>query len=759
MSRPVPGPTSCLPPAVGLVLLLAGCTGAQLGPDTDGDGLTDAQEVLFCTDPRDPDTDGDGLRDGEDAQPLPGDPKLLLAPQDALRFANGSWQLSLKATVLDHLDRPLLVDTLRGKTDLGRLTPFAPRPAEQGVFEALLSSAQSGVAHLEVCLDRAEAPCRGGGPPQPVCAALPVFLGTTLPQPGLNPSPYREELTDKLTVFALDGLTVGSDLPPIPVPDAHVRVEDESGDFLAQGTTDAEGRAEIPLPAGRRAVTVTIAALGRRYVTYHDVRAAVVAAALHPLAPEHPQARAVLASEAAGQPATGSVTGRVTGFDGAHGGPVFPLTAPGGSLEELELNIAIVHAAFRNQQLSSVSVGNLLEMSDSGALGPIPVPSNMAIYPDMEGFTLAGLPPGETLIFALAGRAQGVLDTLQDPYALRFTPLALGMARVMVKAGETKVADIPLAIDLTPGAPGTTRIDVDFGRLPFDAATGEVFPEGLLMPIIDTGGMGFIFTAVDSRYNYHEAMPIEERWLTLSEILPDASHPEAERLAKHFTAGFAFSRPRIVGLAGRSSIRGADPPGIVTAILDPPDPPAGASRLEMNTPDVWLPLPVPLVPRPPDPPAALDDVGGDLAGHIAWDPPAGDAAERVDLYVVRLGYMTPPPPSFAPGYMLGGARSHPLWDFYVPAPRTEIRLPQVPEAALGWPPLLVNPAPSDGTEALLRYGERTIEIELNAVVLGAAGKSFDYDQDFLVSDINLHASHLSQDSYLVQVPPAAGPAR
>lgn len=35
-------------------------------PDTDGDGLTDAEEVLYGTDPLNPDSDGDGFTDGEE---------------------------------------------------------------------------------------------------------------------------------------------------------------------------------------------------------------------------------------------------------------------------------------------------------------------------------------------------------------------------------------------------------------------------------------------------------------------------------------------------------------------------------------------------------------------------------------------------------------------------------------------------------------------------------------------------------------------
>jgi hypothetical protein len=40
------------------------------GPDSDGDGLTDAQELAAGTDPANPDTDGDGVCDGSDYYPL-----------------------------------------------------------------------------------------------------------------------------------------------------------------------------------------------------------------------------------------------------------------------------------------------------------------------------------------------------------------------------------------------------------------------------------------------------------------------------------------------------------------------------------------------------------------------------------------------------------------------------------------------------------------------------------------------------------------
>lgn len=42
------------------------CDGFDAGDDSDGDGLTDAQEALFGTDPNDPDSDDDGLEDGQE---------------------------------------------------------------------------------------------------------------------------------------------------------------------------------------------------------------------------------------------------------------------------------------------------------------------------------------------------------------------------------------------------------------------------------------------------------------------------------------------------------------------------------------------------------------------------------------------------------------------------------------------------------------------------------------------------------------------
>ncbi len=53
--------------------------------DTDGDGLTDQEELQLGTDPRNPDTDGDGLTDGEEVKVYHTDPLNPDTDYDALK--------------------------------------------------------------------------------------------------------------------------------------------------------------------------------------------------------------------------------------------------------------------------------------------------------------------------------------------------------------------------------------------------------------------------------------------------------------------------------------------------------------------------------------------------------------------------------------------------------------------------------------------------------------------------------------------------
>jgi hypothetical protein len=101
--------------------------------DTDGDGLSDAEEILiYGTDPTNPDTDGDGLFDGEEVNPHPasgrpptdplnpdtdgdGIPDGIDAlPQDGIIFHHG-----------DHLGSTTVVTALQG-TEVQRVVykPF-----------------------------------------------------------------------------------------------------------------------------------------------------------------------------------------------------------------------------------------------------------------------------------------------------------------------------------------------------------------------------------------------------------------------------------------------------------------------------------------------------------------------------------------------------------------------------------------------------------------------------------------------------------
>jgi parallel beta-helix repeat protein len=70
----------------GAVTPKRGGGGGGTHADWDNDGLTDIQELLAGTDPRNPDTDGDGLNDGEDPYPLDPYLPLRLTPSEAPSF-------------------------------------------------------------------------------------------------------------------------------------------------------------------------------------------------------------------------------------------------------------------------------------------------------------------------------------------------------------------------------------------------------------------------------------------------------------------------------------------------------------------------------------------------------------------------------------------------------------------------------------------------------------------------------------------------
>ena len=62
--------------------------------------------------------------------------------------------------------------------------------------------------------------------------------------------------------------------------------------------------------------------------------------------------------------------------------------------------------------------------------------------------------------------------------------------------------------------------------------------------------------------------------------------------------------------------------------------------------------------------------------------------------------------------------------------------------------MLVNYEPT-GEDAAYHYDAQTIEFELNAYVMGPA--PFDYNRNFMATDVNMNAAMVSQDSWLFRV--------
>ena len=119
------------------------------GVDTDGDGLTDAEEAVIGTDPCDPDTDDDGLEDGfeVDAAAGTGCPSPLIADSDGDTLSDG-FEVNILGT------NPCNVDT-NGNGIPDNLDPFPNEPASPSeiteyvqevadTFLAVVTTAYSG---------------------------------------------------------------------------------------------------------------------------------------------------------------------------------------------------------------------------------------------------------------------------------------------------------------------------------------------------------------------------------------------------------------------------------------------------------------------------------------------------------------------------------------------------------------------------------------------------------------------------------------
>jgi hypothetical protein len=723
---------------VGIACLvgLALACGRGPGVDTDGDGLSDDQEKVFGTDPANPDTDGDGIPDGRDPEPKGEPPALSLTAGSVYHDDTDRRCVNLVATLTVNGGQPLSGEDVTFETSAGEFSAIVP--GADGTYSTTLCT--NGHDTVEVTV-------RYRGTDKRVTIAFDLRI----PQPGVNPPPYPKDqaLEGRLEVFALDARTAG--LPngesPQPFPGAYVLVQ-KDGETLFHGVTDPQGHAVFQGAGLVGPVDVTVGADGYRFTTYLELDAAVLSVAMVELDPVLPRDKARV----------GAIEGGVIGFAGEGGLPPMPKD---GSLiysDTHPVPIAIAQLAIRNVPLSSMSMGSVLQPPADPA-NPFSLPRNMVVYqPDPDTgaypktFRMENVPEGRYLVFALAGLATGVLQAINDPYKLQVKPLALAIGHVTVVGGQTtQVEDLVLDIDLAMSGVGASEETtfIALGEPPKDPLTGKDLPNRLAMPVMDTGGEGFVWVAVDGSYNSPVgfAGPIGIRF-------PGDDNPSFEAL------GLTLNR-LAVGLAGRSSYCGADPPGISTPVR--PQVVAG----DTVTFDSFLDLPEPLVPSRPASgvPGApgLDTVSTEpFTGRIEWKAVKNPRAP--DLYAVRLNYLTAAPrnlllettePACEGKGSLGGPKSHCLWELFVPGGRTAIDLPVFPDDA-PVRPVLANPAPTQPPaegepEPPQHYAADTIEIELNAYLLGASGKPYDYNRDFAYSDVNLSCEVVSQDSYLVQV--------
>lgn len=719
-----------------MALAVAGC-GRDLGPDRDGDGLTDGQEARFGTDPDKFDSDGDGIPDGADPEPMGDGPRILLTASPVYQVQGGDLCSNVVGVLRDGLGQPMPGCEVRFEWPLG---PIAP-----------VESREDGSYRVQACSDqrvRASVTARYDDPDdvyQETVDSIALSLEDPI-EPGVNTRPHvgAGPLDGTLRVYALTRPFAGS---PQPFEGAQVVVQKGAQSWVV--FTGPEGYVDLAVPGLTGPVDVTVGADGFRFTSYLGVDAANVAVLMVPLDP-------VLPRDAA---RVGSIRGVVKGFLGEGGLPRFP---PGtiwdSALNGGEFPIAIVQLAIRDVPLSSMSMGSVLEAPDPVS-GFLPIPLNMALCSlddepdavctglsdDYPGgiFEMKNVPAGQYLLFALGGMASDVVEALTDPYSMIFKPRALAISRVRVEPGETtEDVELLMNIDLMPEQ--GKMVDVALDNQPDDWQTGEPLPNRLVMPVMDTGGEGFIFVAIDGAYYPRKGQPAFTGAVPVR--FPDDDDPVIQKL------GLTLNR-LAVGLAGRATYNGGDPPGISTPVR--PGVQTG-DFVDFTHANAWLDVPRIRTPQPVGPGQPLDTLSADtFGGTITWDPIT--RPRTPDLYVARVNYLTAAPSNMlGEGGTLGGPRSHCLWELFLTPDRASdmpsVTLPEFPaEATIR--PVIANPQPTAEDDlSPQRFGPKAIEVEVNAYLLGGNGKPFDYGNDFAYQDVNVQCAVVSQDSVPVAVP-------
>lgn len=718
--------------------LLPACTAEERGVDSDGDGLSDKQENIFCTDPFNPDTDGDTIPDATDPQPCQDAQILLAIRQTGMVSTTEKATATLQIQIKDTFNRYRNDVQIRLESNFGTLSEITAQAT--GVYEATISANDDGSAivtaetigadgrpdgraktSITVALkrrhpDNPDEPLPPGGDDD-LFDGRPIVLES----PGVNPGRYAAAggVDGDLWVMAIDGASLdwqGAELQPYAK--AYVQIDLQDGTVLT-GYTNHKGWIHFQDTRLKGPVHVTVGAGDARYTTWMNVNARVISAGI--------VKRDITRAEASAKGST--ITGVVRGFWGETGIE----TLPKKNTNVFDtINIAIVQVATRNYPLSSMNTGSILRPPDgsSATAAYFDIPPNLVLSsltsPQNSRFKLDLLASGKYVVFALAGAGSNILAASQNPYQLKFTPMALGIQEVEVKAGETLDINLDLTVDLRTSE--NKRADLHFGQLPADNKTGQPLPMGLVLPLFNTG-KGYIFLDVNTAYNF-------DGFQNPTQITyPSATHHTLQ-------AANLSVRPMVVGLAARKAISGYDQPGISTLIMHPVENTDGQYQsVYLNNAKNWAKLPEFVTPAPPES-NAFDAVGGKLnpSRIIAWKMPEG-----TDMTVLRLNYMTPPIHNKILGSDIGASQSHPLWEIYVPAPATSITLPALEPSAPDYP-VLVNYAPSSKDDAY-HYDKNTIELEINAYYMGPA--PFDYNANFLTNDVNMNAWSVSQDSYLI----------